>query len=307
MKRFYKKIIFFLIPVLLVWVGIELFYRAVDTNYTVKAETIKEHYEDTEVLILGSSHSYFGINPAFIKRKTYNFSNISQSLYFDELLLAKHIDSLNNLKAVVLTIGYFTLTQEDDGVEDKWRKYFYDQQMDLNVPVVSYCDPKKYSLALTRRLDKSIELISEYIEKGTIVTHYPNGYGIQDSSDIVPNKELVAKNIARKHENGSMDMEVNIRRLERMIDLCKRRNVMVFIIQMPAHNTYYKALNPAKWAKINNNLNHLADANPHVTHLSFSQHPGFSDEDLRDADHFTNAGAEKFSKLLSYFIETELQ
>ncbi|KAA3622994.1 MAG: hypothetical protein DWP94_06935 [Flavobacterium sp.] len=307
MKRLGKKIIWFLFPVLLVWAGLEIFYRTVETNYTKKHELIQQNYNTAQILILGSSHSYYGLNPEYFSKKTYNFSNISQSLYFDELLLKKHLDSLQNLKAVVLTIGYFTLSQEDDGLEDRWRKYFYDQQMDLDVPSVSILDPKKYSLALSRKFSRSVDLVKEYCEEGTIISHSPNGYGIQDSSDILANKEEIAHIIARKHENGSLDFESNRERIERIIAMCQANGVQVFFVQMPAHPAYVEALDLNKWKKIDELLEEVSHTSNLVHHIDLTRHPAFTVDDLRDADHLTNDGATKCSKLLSDYIDSKLE
>lgn len=113
MKSFLRKLSWSLIPILLGWLALESFYRFIPNNYTEKQKQILQNY-DSEVLILGNSHSFYGINPLSFNQKAYNFSNISQSLYFDELLLEKNITHFNNLKYVVLTIDYFTLSQEDD-------------------------------------------------------------------------------------------------------------------------------------------------------------------------------------------------
>ena len=115
---------------------IEVFYRFVPNNYTQKASEVKKNY-DSEVLVLGNSHAFYGINPDDFSMKTYNFSNISQSLYFDELLLKKHLENFPNLKYVVLTVDYFSLSQIDNSSEDIYRKYYYEQYMDLDVPLIS--------------------------------------------------------------------------------------------------------------------------------------------------------------------------
>lgn len=306
MKKLTIKIAIFLLPVILTWAAVEIFYRNVDTNYSRKHEVIQEHYDSAEIIILGSSHSYYGLNPEYFNQRTYNFSNISQSLYFDELLLNKHLDNFRDLKAVVLTIGYFTLTQEDDGSEDRWRKYFYDQHMDLDVPSVSRLDPKRYSLALSRRFNRSVDLISEYAKNGTIITHLANGYGIQDSTDIVSDKDKVSLNIARKHENGSMDYKVNQERLERIIAACRKRGVKVYLVQMPAYPAYYKALKREKWKMIDEVLGALDRSSDNVKHINLTRYQIFTQDDLRDADHLTNKGAEKCSILLSSVIESDL-
>src|SRR5690606_38546314 len=120
-----------LLPIILVWGATEVFYRSVENNYTYKNERIISEYKEIETLVFGDSHAFFGINPQYFSTKTFNIANVSQSLYFDELLLKKHIDSLPQLKTVILNISFFTLSVVDDSSEDRWRKYFYQQQMKL--------------------------------------------------------------------------------------------------------------------------------------------------------------------------------
>ena len=302
MKGFYKKIIVFVAPVLLIWLALEVFYQSVENTYTYKAKKVIETYEDTEILIFGDSHSFYGINPKYFSQKTYNLSNVSQSLYFDELLLNKHLDSYKNLKAVVLNISYFTLSQEDDGVEDAWRKYFYEVQMDVDAPSVRDYDPKKYSLALTRRFASSLRLVHEYIEEGTIVGCDELGYGLQDERSIVENKDEMVAGIVKKHENGSLKFDHQLERLQRIIDRCNSRGVELFLIEMPVYKGYYELLRIDKKKKISSNLSELARTNNNTHYFNLVPNDLFVDDDFRDADHLTNEGARKCSVLLSELI-----
>lgn len=307
MKRLYKKIILFLLPVFLVWALTEVFYRTADTNYTSKAEHIVKGYPDTELLIFGDSHTLYGINPSDFEMKTFNIANVSQSLYFDELLLQKHIKEHKQLKAVLLNVSYFTLSRIDNEHEDVWRKYFYDYQMDLDVPIVSDWSPKKYSLALTRRWDRSFDLLHEYVRLGTVLDCTDNGYGIQDASNIVDDKDEITPIIVKKHEDFSQEFDHNIERLQRMIALCKKYNVEVFIVEMPVYKAYFEQLNTEKRDKITAVCEDL-DANfENVHYFNLLQDTHFVDSDLRDADHLTNEGATKCSKLLSSKISAVLQ
>jgi len=306
-KSFQNKIIWFLLPVLVVWLSTEIFYRTTATNYTVKAKNVVARYPTTEILVFGDSHALYGINPTYFERETFNIANISQSLYFDELLLEKHLEKHQDVKAIVLNISYFTLSQKENSLEDAWRKYFYDQQMDLDVPTVSFLSPKKYSLALARRFKKSVVLMHEYHKNGTIVGCTETGYGLQDARDIVSNKEETSKLIAKKHEDGSLDFSNNIARLERMIKKCKDNGVRVFLIEMPVHKTYYSLLNQGKKEKINSSCTSLATRFENTYFFDYSIDPAFIDADLRDADHLTNEGAAKFSKRLNDQISEVLQ
>lgn len=303
MKNFYKKILLFLVPVLLVWLATEVFYRSVENNYTYKTERIISEYNEIETLVFGDSHAFFGINPEYFSSKTFNIANVSQSLYFDELLLKKHIDSLPKLKTIVINISYFTLSVVDDSTEDRWRKYFYQQQMELDVPSISIFDPRQYSLALSRRFYQSAELFKEYLKNGTIVSSYKDGFGMQDESNIVADKVAISKLISKKHEDNSLDFEVNTEKIKEMINSCNKRGVEVILIEMPVYKTYYDLLNSQKKQKINATLLNLERKNKGVRFYDFSQELNFVDEDLRDADHLTNQGAVKFSKLLNGIIE----
>ncbi len=291
----------------MVWGITEVFYRTAENNFTFKNQRIISEYDQIETLVFGDSHAFFGINPAYFTSNTFNIANVSQSLYFDELLLQKHIDSLPNLKNVILNISYFTLSAVDNSLEDRWRRYFYQQQMDLNISSISVFDPNQYSLALVRRFDKSVDLFEEYIQNGTIVSCYKNGFGMQDETNIVPDKEKISELIAKKHEDHLFDFDVNKNRLQRIIDLCNKKGIDVFLIEMPVYKTYYSLLDTTKKEKINATLSKLEEKNKGVHYFDFSQEESFIDSDFRDADHLTNEGAEKFSKILNAILQKKVR
>lgn len=126
MKRTRVRLFVFLFPILLVWGAVEFFYRAVPNNYTLKYNYMESHAGEVEVLLLGNSHSLFGLNPDYFSRKAFNLANISQTVYFDELLFNRYIDRMPNLKQVVFCIEYSSLSHQDDTNEDTFRKYYYE-------------------------------------------------------------------------------------------------------------------------------------------------------------------------------------
>lgn len=105
--------------------SIELFYRTITNNYVVKTKNIQERYDDIEVLILGNSHTFYGLNPVYFDKSTFNMSNISQTLYFDKLIFERHFKNLKKLKYVIFNVEYTVLSQVDNTSEDVWRKYYY--------------------------------------------------------------------------------------------------------------------------------------------------------------------------------------
>ena len=303
MRRLYSKLALFLLPLFLVWLALEVFYRQAPNNYSYKDQQLQKVAPFTKTLIMGDSHAFYGINPVYFKDPTFNLSNISQSLLTDELLLEKHIANLPALKTVFINISYFTLSAKENDLESNWRKYFYYHSMGIRAPSISFWNPKRYSMALIQRFDKSIDLVQQYYKNHNIVSATPLGYGKQDMSNIVQDKEAISVVIANKHEDNSLDFKHNTARLQRIIALCKKYGVGVVLLEMPVYPAYYNFLDTEKKEKIKSVLHELSGVNDTVFYLDLSTSPLFEKQDLRDADHLTNSGAKKCSILLNRYIQ----
>jgi len=300
-KVFIKKTVVFLVPILIVWGGLEYFYKTVESNYSYKHQIIRTGYDDIETLILGDSHAFFGINPEYLDTKALNLSNISQSLYFDQLLFEKHVDSLPNLQNVIITIGYYSLSQLENTKEDVWRKYFYRSQMELDVPIISPFDLKKYSLSMTRRFDKSVSLISKYLEKGTIIGCDANGWGTYYKNTSGVFLEIESKATAERHKDFLLNFEENMARLQYIIAHCKKVNCNVYLVDMPVYEGYLELLDANKLEKITKSCNDLA-INKNVTYINLRQDPRLETSDLYDPDHLNHKGAKKYTKIINTII-----
>ena len=303
MRTLYLKIALFLAPLFLVWLALEVFYRQVPNNYSYKDQQLQNVAANVQTLIMGDSHAFYGINPVYFKDPTFNLSNISQSLLTDELLLEKHIANLPALKTVFINISYFTLSAKDNALESNWRKYFYHHSMGITAPSISFWNPQRYSMALIQRFNKSMNLVQKYHNNYTIVNATPLGYGMQDASDIVKDKEVISIVIANKHEDNSLDFKHNTARLQRIIALCKKYEVAVVLLEMPVYPAYYNLLDTEKKEKIKSNLNNLSGVDDTVFYLDLSTNPLFEKPDLRDADHLTNSGAKKCSEYLNAYLK----
>ncbi|MFC6097753.1 D-alanyl-lipoteichoic acid biosynthesis protein DltD [Flavobacterium qiangtangense] len=300
-KTFLKKIFIFLIPLLVVWICIEIFYRFVPNNYTQKATEIQNNY-DSKILVLGNSHAFYGINPDYFNAKTYNFSNISQSLYFDELLIEKHLKSFKNLKYIILTVDYFSLSQVDNSSEDIYRKYYYEQYMDINVPLISRFDPKSYSLTLTRNLEMNIDLMKSYSKEKTLVEGNSKGWAMKIGTNPQFNNYETAVDVVAKNEDGLSDFQVNLDRLNRIIKLCSKQNVKVLLVTMPVTTHYARLVNQNKLRKIYTDCKRIASEQKNCIYLNLFQNKNFQNDDFYDTDHLNEKGAEKCSKILNKVI-----
>ena len=94
MKPFLLKVFLFLLPVNLAIVAVELQLRTIPNAYSLKKTQLDNLCEELEILCLGSSHAFFGINPVYFSKKAYNAANFSQTLDYDQKILEKYIDKM---------------------------------------------------------------------------------------------------------------------------------------------------------------------------------------------------------------------
>jgi hypothetical protein len=301
MKLFLTRLLLLSLPLLLILGGIELLYRSVPNNYSVKNLNIVNYYQDAEVLITGNSHSFYGINPSHFQKSAFNLSNVSQGLFIDELLFNKHADSIKNLKYLVLNIDYFTLSQPEDLPELEWRNYFYEAQMGIETGLISAFNIKKYSLALASPPKITTQSIKTYFIKGTLAECNPDGWAAKEGvgPENRPDMGIV---IAKKHEDGSMDFNKNLVRLKRIIEKCKREGVKVILVTMPVTSYYAAEVNTTKLNKIFKTCKTLDSDHYNVQYLNLFQDERFNNNDFYDVDHLNTGGAKKCSEIINNLI-----
>lgn len=306
-KKFCKNLAIFLIPFLGGWIAIEVFYRTVPNNYTVKHDYISKHRKEIEVLLFGDSHCMYGLNPVYFKANTFNISNVSQTIFFDKLLFDQYINRFPKLKQVVFCIEYTNLSQADDTQDDVFRKYYYAHFMRLHVPTISRFDPGACSIALGQDFSITKRLLKKYIKTGKLYQCNTNGWGndYKKENRIAP--ELVAEHRAFIQEDRSLDFARNIQRVQQMIDYCKKNNIRVLIVSMPQTKIFESYLNPNKLKKIVHSCKEFERNNQNVSYLNLFSDSRFTDEDFYDADHLNDSGAAKCSKIVNASLERMLQ
>lgn len=300
MNTFFKKLSFFIAIVAMAWIAMEIFYRTVPNNYTIKDKNIRLNY-DSEVLIFGNSHAFYGLNPDYFSRKAFNLSNISQTIFYDKLLFEKHIDSCKGVKYIVLPIEYTTLSHRDDVPELEWRKYFYEAQMGITTGRVSAFDIKKYSLALVPRVQITIKSIEKYWREGTIGECSGKGAGSYIGINALANSETGGKETMYRHEDGLLDFSKNTDRINSIIKKCSEKNIRVLLLNMPVTNYYANVVNPTKRNKIIEQCNALATREG-VYYLNLFQDKRFVPADFYDSDHLNTVGEKKCSQIVSDYI-----
>ena len=83
MKQFLKYVSLFILPILVLALSCEILLRNIPNDYIYKRKYLDKNAQNIDILFLGSSHVFYGIDPRFIHAPSFNASYVSQTLNYD--------------------------------------------------------------------------------------------------------------------------------------------------------------------------------------------------------------------------------
>lgn len=309
LKKFIvKTFLTVILPVMALLVIYEYCYRKMPNPYQLKDSYLKKHSSEIEALILGSSHTYFGIDPSALMLPAFNAANVSQDLKYDLFIFEKYKASLNNLKYVVLPISYFSLWSEMEKGQEDWRVRKYQIYMDDHRwPLYKL----RYNFEFTQLGNKELLTYHLYGKTGCDCTSL--GMGTSYALKFRKNDwESTGKIAAQRHTSlGKIDslanaekLKNNVHYLDLLIEECNRLNISVIVVTMPAYCSYYEELNRDQLSQMYSIIENLNTSNK-FQYLNLLKDTRFDENDFYDADHLNEYGAHKVSLILNDFFNNK--
>jgi hypothetical protein len=304
MRKELARFALFLSPIILVAIVLEVVLQQLPHDFKYKKAQMEARYDEIETLIMGGSHTYYGVDPEQFSAKTFNLAYVSQSLFFDYLLLDKYIDSMPNLKDVVLMVAHASLTYMFSEGEEDWRKFNYYRHYEIPPPYNQWYH-KYYLEILNLPVQRSIKKVYQYhLLNRSLISTTPLGwcdeYHMENSLDL----ERTGKEEAHKHDSPSLDFTWNLEILRNIIDRCAERGIRVHAVNFPTYTSYRENLNPVKYKMIVDTCAWMGRHFENVYHLKLDGDPRFTAEDFYDGDHLNDAGALKCSTIVNEYLES---
>jgi hypothetical protein len=247
MRLFFKRFLFFLIPILLVLGVAELFLRHVPTSYKIKKAQLTASSWNIELLILGNSHATYGLDPRQFSLNAFNIASVNQSLYFDKRITLKYLDELPRLKYVLISVDYHSLYFSDEGFRDTWSYYGYGIDYKHSLPIatrLSYLYGYKGALSLEfmkRSFQKKYKIIrSVDVDFDLDLDHpYEKGFVGKVNGPYLAEKDMRDRAaFFNDIVHSSDERESVIADLENFIDTLKGRNITPILITLPCYGPY---------------------------------------------------------------------
>jgi hypothetical protein len=303
MKIFILKLIYFFSPIIVILIIIELGLSSANNSYTEKKKYFEKQLGDIQILVMGSSHSLFGINPEYFDELGFNLSNVSQSLFYDKELIFKYIDHLPKLKMIIIPISYFSLYYSlNDKNAESWRAFFYYQFWGIKIDYKQFSF-KKYSKIALYGIKESLKITLKLFNNKLDYSIMKNGFqpmNSQDSNcfDIKSIKNRISFYNSLIDEDNLFE---NKKHLEDLLSIIKE-NIQIYFITLPVYKKHYELLNK-KILKNNEFILKSLCKQQRCKYLNYLCDERFSLEDFRDADHLNLNGAKKISKILNLDIK----
>lgn len=294
MKYFLIKAFLFIIPLIFVFKYQEsLLYRY--PNWTnLKKKNFEKSMKNIRTLILGSSYSMYGINPEYFDQG-YNLANVSQTLYYDNELLKKYIDSLPRLKTIIISVSYFSFGFNLFDDREKFRCFIYKKYWNIDFPENRFYFPENYSNLFIYKN----KYLRDCILGKTKTVINPDGYSCcgELKSDPEEGEERI-----RYHESvfyRKKNLTKNVNFLNEIISVSGRKGIQVILVELPVYSSYTKLMDPEIENFKDSVLNIYANSYREVIHLNYLRDKRFGISDFSDCDHLNCDGAEKLSKILA--------
>lgn len=301
MKRFTIKTILLISPILLFFMVMEIVLRQIPNDYNYKKDYLKNHAGEIETLILGSSHSFYGVDPAYMQSNTFNASHVAQSLKYDYKILSKYEHDLKKLNKIILPISYHSYWWSLEESPESWRINNYNIHYDLEAN--SFDDHFKI---LSYKFDSNIKRVATYILKGkNEISSTDLGWGTTHQSTDAKDLAETGKTAAMRHSSdidGEKSREIfseNTSHLKAIVEWAKSKNIDVVLFTPPAFETYRSELNAAQIAVTIQTSEQIAVEFDNCVYMNMLDDTTYVAGDYYDADHLSEIGAKKLSMKLN--------
>ncbi len=304
MKKFIFKISYIILPILFFSICLEIATRNIPNDYKTKDKYIKANGSKIQTLILGNSHTFYGVNPIYFRSNTYNLAFLSQSVEYDYRLWDRYKNELKNLKTVIVPISLFTLhsTMESDGCG--WMIKNYNIYMDVH----SSSEPKYNFEIFSEKIRPLLEKNYLYYKKDSTYSMskelgWASRKGTKKGKSII---DYSMDAFQRHSVDTNLYVADNIKTLHTFINELDKRKIKIILITTPTYKSYYNlVVAKNQYKEIQKELLKIDSTYSNCIYINSINDDRFLDSDFYDGDHLNEVGAKKYSLFLDSIVNNK--
>lgn len=292
MKRFIVKLRNIIVFFALFLVVLEIYYSVLENDYCFKASRINRSAVNIESVILGNSHSYFGLNPKYFTAKTFNLSHVSQTYDLDDFLLDKVLEN-QNIKTVIIPVSYSSFcgslktSSEAWRITDYYRAYHY------------YDIDWKDKFYVNTQLRGILRSLLEPLSSRRRVNNDGFATAYCDLSKLTIEN---AKQRINQHKMNTNLLSLPYAENEQcvaLLNMINQHHELEFVlVSLPVHGLYSERRDKSQQAYISGYVQELRATFDNVKYFNMDTIK-FDDTCFKDVDHLSSEGAMKASVWLN--------
>ncbi|WP_068472252.1 hypothetical protein [Saccharicrinis aurantiacus] len=299
MKYFYKNCLTFGGTIFIFGIILEIYLRALPNDFKIKKEFLEKPYQNTETLIFGTSHAYYGLNPTLFKHSCFNASYISQTLNYDWEILNKYSTNFESLEQIIITISYASLFEILDCGVEKWRIKNYNIYYGIHTSK----QLKFNSELIGNKLFTNLKRFANHIFYNEYaITSSELGWGTNYGAYSSENLEKTGYSAAKRHTVSDFQyLAANKQTLLQFVDFCNRNKIRLLLLTTPTSKYYYEHLDNSQLDRMQETIQELKSIGD-LDYLNLLKDNRFTNEDFYDADHLNKEGSIKLSNIITDYI-----
>ncbi len=246
---------------------------------------------DFELLMLGNSRIYRGLNPDRFSVPAYNFSHDDDS-YNQMYYKLKWLDDQGKtFSKVIIGVDFFQFSFVADGRNYVYAKLF-DEAYAADFPALPFWHKRRW--------------VRPGLFKGLNPKHLfasPEGRPFFKSNGqyIMPGTASPTDTVARSTER----LPLQVGYFEKILQHCQERNITVFLCLLPIRPEEQRGYDPERLDEFMAFLRQYEDRDTFIVDCTYD--PGYSMTDYTDITHLNEQAADRFSKQLDGLIRETLQ
>lgn len=310
LSLFFKKVLLLILPFVGILWYLEQKLTQMPNTYNQKKKHLEAGVDSIDLLVLGSSQAFYGINPDFLKPyKGFNLAGSSQPFFFDKAFVDAYLPRLPKLKKVLISVSYFSFWYDTEDGTEAWRDYYYYQFWDFRKAHVQPFHKKAASKILLYSPRTAYKRWWEDFQIPEKDLPTPNGwYKVRLDAPVwweVSDKGGEGR--VREHEKIMRPerLAYNQALLDSILSKLQQRGVEAILITPPVLPFYHKYQTPALEAK-NLEIIRAFQQKYGIRYFDYSRDARFERGEFRDNDHLNYLGAEKFSQFIAQEVLVNL-
>jgi len=240
MSSFVNRFLLFLIPIVVVCIGLEIYLhkRTSQNEILAKLELLDLH-SDASVIFVGNSHGRNAFIPDKFDAEAINLCIGGSTSFYNLKLLERAVEQLPKLEYVVYNVSYQTLYYDLELLPNSRKLYEFFHYLGADAGIDKY-SPDYFSILSTIGLKKAILNISKDISSDRVSLLETTGYK-EEKREISYSEleESAAKRISAHHKIMNKNkFEANINLLQDIESLLSKHNIKLVYVILPVLESY---------------------------------------------------------------------